>query len=174
MISAFLPRSLPSFQELYVHICTDTHAHVCVCMCAWKSKVDGTGVGIMILRWSSADLEMHQFGEAVWPMCSKDLQTVSLCSPNWSGTQCYLSSCIGLPCPLASFSSMLWWKSMWQTLFTLRQKQRGTGTKGPHSISLAVKNLLCRPGWTHSLCLCLLSAGFKGICHHCPENSISS
>lgn len=43
-------------------------------MCAWKSKVDGTGVGIMILRWSSADLEMHQFGEAVWPMCSKDLQ----------------------------------------------------------------------------------------------------
>ena len=29
----------------------------------------------MILRWSSADLEMHQFGEAVWPMCSKDLQT---------------------------------------------------------------------------------------------------
>lgn len=47
---------------------------MCVCMCAWKSKVDGTGVGIMILRWSSADLEMHQFGEAVWPMCSKDLQ----------------------------------------------------------------------------------------------------
>jgi hypothetical protein len=32
-------------------------------------------------------------------------------------------------------------------------------------------NSLCRPGWPRtqkSTCLCLLSAGIKGVCHHVP------
>jgi hypothetical protein len=34
-------------------------------------------------------------------------------------------------------------------------------------------NSLCRPGWPRTqksacLCLCLSSAGIKGVCHHCP------
>jgi hypothetical protein len=33
-------------------------------------------------------------------------------------------------------------------------------------------NSVCRPGWPQtqkSACLCLLSAGIKGVCHHCPS-----
>jgi hypothetical protein len=36
-------------------------------------------------------------------------------------------------------------------------------------VALAVLNSLCRPGWPRtqkSTCLCLPSAGIKGVCHH--------
>jgi hypothetical protein len=43
-------------------------------------------------------------------------------------------------------------------------------------VALAVLDLLCRPGWPQtqkSACLCLPSAGIKGLCHHCPaKNSL--
>jgi hypothetical protein len=36
-------------------------------------------------------------------------------------------------------------------------------------------NSLCRPGWPRtqkSTCLCLPSAGIKGMCHHCPATHL--
>jgi hypothetical protein len=35
-------------------------------------------------------------------------------------------------------------------------------------------NSLCRPGWPRTqrfTCLCLPSAGIKGMCHHCPAEN---
>ena len=103
----------------------------------------------------------------VWALCECNVSEVKRRFwPSWNWGYRYLSATmwvLGIE-PVSSGRAV--------SLFNHSAVSPAPFRSGFLSVALAVLELTCRPGhpWTHiSTSLCLLSAGVKGVCHHCLD-----